>query len=52
MNEVGFLSQVRYTGEQDMKVIALERAGDGPLMAAMTKKGLRTHIMLGDTDWV
>jgi hypothetical protein len=52
LSEVGFLSQVRYTGELEMKVIALERAGSGPLMAALTKKGLRTHIMLGDTDWV
>ena len=50
--ELGFLSQVRYTGEQEMKVIALERAGNGPLMTALTKKGLRAHIMLGDTDWV
>ncbi|MDW5562534.1 MAG: GNAT family N-acetyltransferase [Methanomassiliicoccus sp.] len=52
MTEVGFLSQVRYTGDHEMKVIALERAGAGPLMASLTRKGLRAHIMLGDTDWV
>lgn len=52
LTEVGFLSQVRYTGNSEMKVIALERAGSGPLMDALTKKGLRAHIMLGDTDWV
>ena len=52
MTEIGFLSQVRFTGELEMKVIALERDKGGPLMAALTKKGLRPHIMLGDTDWV
>lgn len=50
--ELGFLSQVRYTGEQEMKVIALERAGNGPLMSVLKRKDLRAHIMLGDTDWV
>lgn len=52
LTDVGFLSQVRYTGDQEMKVIALERTGNGPLMATLTKKGMRAHIMLGDTDWV
>lgn len=52
LTDVGFLSQVRYTGNSQMKVIALERAGAGSLLAALTRKGLRTHIMLGDTDWV
>jgi hypothetical protein len=50
--EVGFLSQVRYTGNSPMKVIALERAGPGQLIGALKRKGLRAHIMLGDTDWV
>ncbi|MBI0584222.1 MAG: GNAT family N-acetyltransferase [Methanomassiliicoccus sp.] len=50
--EAGFLSQVRMTGNQEMKVIALERGGTTDLINRLTGRGLRAHIMLGDTDWV
>lgn len=52
LSEAGFRSEVRYTGERPMSVIALERGGGHALMDIMKKKDLRAHIMLGDTDWV
>ncbi len=50
--EAGFRSEVRYTGERPMSVIALERDGSAGLMDVLQRKGLKAHIMLGDTDWV
>ena len=52
LSEAGFRSEVRYTGERPMSVIALERGGGHALMETLKRKDLRAHIMLGDTDWV
>ena len=52
LSEAGFRSEVRYTGERPMSMIALERGGGHALMDVLKKKDLRAHIMLGDTDWV
>ena len=42
---------MRFTGELEMKVIALRGTREVP-DGRSYKKGLRPHIMLGDTDWV
>jgi Acetyltransferase (GNAT) domain len=50
--DMGFLAQVRYTGDRPMSIIYLDRGkaiGDHELLG---EANLRPHIMLGDTDWV
>jgi hypothetical protein len=50
--DMGFLSQVRYTGDRPMSIIYLDRDGAGGDLDLTAGEDLRTHIMLGDTDWV
>ena len=49
--DVGFLSQVRFTGERPMSMIYQERTLSETGMGGLPD-GARVHIMLGDTDWV
>ncbi len=50
--DMGFLAQVRYTGDRPMSVICLDREKGRNDLNLLGKEGLRAHIMLGDTDWV
>jgi hypothetical protein len=50
--DMGFLSQVRFTGDRPMSIICLERGNSEGGMELFNTEDLRPHIMLGDTDWV
>jgi hypothetical protein len=50
--ETGFLAQIRYTGDRPMSLIYLDRDKTGRNNELLAKPNLRTHIVLGDTDWV
>ena len=50
--DMGFLAQVRYTGDRPMSIIFLDRESKEGDLDLKAGEDLRTHIMLGDTDWV
>jgi hypothetical protein len=51
-SEQGFMAEVRYTGDRPMSMIFCPRELDQESMEVLSKKELKAHIMLGDTDWV
>lgn len=51
LSDLGFISQVRYTGDRPMAMVWLDRGKEEGIGSLMERSG-HPHIMLGDTDWV
>lgn len=51
LTDLGFMSQVRLTGERQMGMIWFNRTGEERLTETLRGRPA-VHLMLGDTDWV